>query len=212
MHSSTAIIIAGLLITSVVSKAIPQNGGFEIPTGFETPPGNGNLQVSTFSDDNNRTILFNDDDTQTIPFPFDDTPENVLQLSKAFELIENIPDATLEASIGVVAIWTQAYDGSITGKSSQEDFSINPKKALKILKCVGEFAILLQKGSLTIEELKNIKSIISKLGGAKAVAKLLLNAKSWKQLGTLGGPLLKELGGYLQQWKTAIKDCFGFKI
>lgn len=201
MHS-TFILTISLLASPIVGKVIPrQNGGLTILSDFHDPPENGTLHI----------LPNHDDHGEIVPFPFEDTPENVLQLSKAFELIENIPDLTLDAGTDAVMIWTQATGKSLTGALLEEPFKIDPKKIIKIAKCVGEIAILIQKGSLTIQELKDIKDLVKKLGGAKKVAELLLKAKNWEQLQKLGGPLLKELGDYLKEWKTTIKDCFSFK-
>ena len=81
--------------------------------------------------------------------------------------------------------------------------SNNKYSALEIVKAIAE-------NGFPIAKLRRFKDLITLLGGAKAVAKMLLKAKSIKEFITIGGPELVEMGELLLGLRGVVDACFSW--
>lgn len=176
------------------------------------------------------------DDNKIVPFPYDgdDAPE----IENAFALIESIPDETLDQGEQAVSDWIKnqrkggggnkprAFDSLETREAEPEaepeanpepqpestavEVAIEKRSWIAVLKCAIAIAQAIAENEIPIAKLKRIKELVKLLGGAKKTAKLLLKAKSIKQLLVIGGPELAELGQILFNFKGIVGACFSF--
>ena len=58
--------------------------------------------------------------------------------------------------------------------------------------------------------LRRFKDLITRLGGARTVARMLLRATTLNDFLVIGGPLLKEVGEILLGLKGVVGTCFSW--
>lgn len=87
---------------------------------------------------------------------------------------------------------------------------IEKRSWIEVAKCALAILQAIAENEFPIAKLRRIKAIVKLLGGAKKTAKLLLKAKSLKQLLVIGGPELAELGEILFNFRGIVGACFSF--
>lgn len=87
---------------------------------------------------------------------------------------------------------------------------IEKRSWIEVAKCALAILQAIAENEFPIAKLRRIKAIVKFLGGAKKTAKLLLKAKSLKQLLVIGGPELAELGEILFNFRGIVGACFSF--
>lgn len=87
---------------------------------------------------------------------------------------------------------------------------IEKRSWIEIAKCALAILQAIAENEFPIAKLRRIKAIVKFLGGAKETAKMLLKAKSLKQLLIIGGPELAELGEILFDFRGIVGACFSF--
>lgn len=168
------------------------------------------------------------DHSKVIPFPFDD--DDAPTLEHAFGLIHNIPDHVFDAGEGAVKDWIQHHGGhpshhknqvreaaAAAEANAEADTSasasvseIEARSWLAVAKCALAIGQAIIENEIPIAKLRRLKELIKLLGGAKKVAKLLLKAKSLRQLLVIGGPELAELGEILLGYQAIVGACFSW--
>lgn len=143
------------------------------------------------------------DTSEIVPFPFDEYDDET-PITKSFEAIINIPDEKLDAGEDAVKGWVS---GQLDLQS--RDLELEERQLwLSILKCAATIAKTIAEGAFPIAKLRRIKDLIKFLGGARKTARMLLKAKSFKQLLAIGGPELVELGEILFNVQSIAVSCF----
>lgn len=161
------------------------------------------------------------DHSKVIPFPFDD--DDAPTLEHAFGLIHNIPDYVFDAGEDAVKDWIQHHGGQppyhhknqVREAAAEADTSasvseIEARSWLAVAKCALAIGQAIIENEIPIAKLRRLKELIKLLGGAKKVAKLLLKAKSLRQLLVIGGPELAELGEILLGYQAIVGACFSW--
>lgn len=176
------------------------------------------------------------DDNNIVPFPYDDG--DAPELEDTFALIESIPDEIFDQGGQAVSDWIKnqskggggnkprAFDSLETREAEPEaepeanpepqpestavEVAIEKRSFIAIAKCVLAILQAIAENEIPIAKIKRIKELIKLLGGAKKTAKLLLKAKSIKQLLVIGGPELAELGQILFNFRSIVGACFSF--
>lgn len=170
------------------------------------------------------------DDDKIIPFPYDedDAPEIV----DVFGLIEDIPDETFDQGDQAVKDWIKAHRKGVNSNKPRsvdsletreaepeaqpestavsEIFAVEKRSWIAVAKCALAILQAIAENEFPIAKLRRIKAIVKLLGGAKKTAKLLLKAKSLRQLLVIGGPELAELGEILFNFRGIVGACFSF--
>lgn len=167
------------------------------------------------------------DDDKIVPFPYDeaDAPE----IEETFDLIENIPDETFDQGDQAVKDWIKNYSqggnkpraiNSLATREADpepqpentavEEVAIETRSFIAIAKCALAILQAIAENEIPIAKLRRIKELVKLLGGAKKTAKLLLKAKSIRQLLVIGGPELAELGEILFNYRSIVGACFSF--
>lgn len=167
------------------------------------------------------------DDDKIVPFPYDeaDAPE----IEGTFDLIENIPDETFDQGDQAVKDWIKNYSqggnkpraiNSLATREADpepqpentavEEVAIETRSFIAIAKCALAILQAIAENEIPIAKLRRIKELVKLLGGAKKTAKLLLKAKSIRQLLVIGGPELAELGEILFNYRSIVGACFSF--
>lgn len=176
------------------------------------------------------------DDDKIVPFPYDD--DDAPEIEKAFQAIEDIPDETLDQGDQAVKDWINNYrkggggnkpravdgleareaepeaepeaDPEPLPESTAVEVPIEKRSWLAVAKCALAILQAIAENEFPIAKLRRIKALVKLLGGAKKTAKLLLKAKSLKQLLVIGGPELAELGEILFNFRSIVGACFSF--
>jgi hypothetical protein len=162
-----------------------------------------------YNDGEGSLLIVRDDTAPSVPFPFDNTDDNVNQLASALQLITSIPDATLDAGAAAVQAWVKQNGNNFI--PNLVTIGVTRRQTwLAIIKCVYQIGLLIVEDGIPLARLKRIKELIGQLGGATAVAKLLLKAKSWEQLYYIAGPYMKDLAEELLGIQGVISACFSF--
>lgn len=170
------------------------------------------------------------DDDKIIPFPYDedDAPEIV----GVFSLIEDIPDETFDQGDQAVKDWIKNHRKGVNSNKPRsvdsletreaepeaqpestavaEVFAVEKRSWVDVAKCALAILQAIAENEFPIAKLRRIKAIVKLLGGAKKTAKLLLKAKSLRQLLVIGGPELAELGEILFNFRGIVGACFSF--
>lgn len=167
------------------------------------------------------------DDDKIVPFPYDeaDAPE----IEETFDLIENIPDETFDQGDQAVKDWIKNHSqggnkpraiNSLATREADpepqpentavEEVAIETRSFIAIAKCALAILQAIAENEIPIAKLRRIKELVKLLGGAKKTAKLLLKAKSIRQLLVIGGPELAELGEILFNYRSIVGACFSF--
>ncbi|KAL8775506.1 MAG: hypothetical protein Q9209_000002 [Squamulea sp. 1 TL-2023] len=143
---------------------------------------------------------------EPIPFPFDES--QAAYLEDAFETFENIPDKVIDDGPEAIKQWVLAHDS--TGQLAVRSTLVVRQGWVQVAKCALAIGKAIAENALPISKLRRIKELIKVLGGAKEVAKMLLKAKSIKQLIIIGGPELQEIAEILLGLTDVVNDCFSF--
>lgn len=169
------------------------------------------------------------DDDKIIPFPYDD--DDAPQIVEAFQAIEDMPDDVLDKGDKAVKDWINNYRKSGGGGGGNKpravddtletrdagpestaavDVPLEKRSWLAVAKCALAILQAIAENEFPIAKLRRIKAIVKLLGGAKKTAKMLLKAKSLRQLLVIGGPELAELGEILFNFRSIVGACFSF--
>ncbi|KAL8956861.1 MAG: hypothetical protein Q9193_005725, partial [Seirophora villosa] len=140
------------------------------------------------------------------PFPFDEADTGYLE--DVFNTIESIPDSTLDAGPEAVKEWVDAHQAAAHQRRSTA--LVERQDWLQIGKCALAIGKAIAENALPISKIRRIRELIKVLGGAKEVAKMLLKAKSIKQLIIIGGPELQEIAEILLGITDVVNECFSF--
>ena len=148
-------------------------------------------------------------DESVVPFPFDEA--DFSELEATFNLIEKIPDSALAEGQAAVSDWLTSQLGSSTVAVRDTSAALESRQsALQIANCAGSILKAIIEFALPISKLSKVRKLIKALGGARKVAKMLLKAKSWKQIYQIGGAKLEELAKILLGADEIIQNCFMF--
>ncbi|EON68445.1 hypothetical protein W97_07655 [Coniosporium apollinis CBS 100218] len=150
-----------------------------------------------------------------VPFPFEDNEENERELERVFDAIVNVPDNVLEAGQDRVKAWVAEVLDKNKDNDSGND---NDKRTVDLVERQSLASILAcayELGKWVVENVgagkfRRVKELISLLGGARRVAKLLLSAKGWREVRAIGGPYLVELVEILTGAGGVVEACFGW--
>ena len=146
---------------------------------------------------------------EAIPFPFDEADFETLE--KAFALIEEIPESAIKDGKAAVNAWaaTQPAYSALVAEDAAP--ALEPRQsAIQIANCAGSILKAIIEFWFPPAKLLKIRKLVKALGGARAVAKMLLKAKTWKDLYNIGGAKLVELGKILSGADEIIQNCFMF--
>ena len=178
------------------------------------------------------------DDDKVIPFPYDEADAH--EIEDVFSLIEDIPDETLDKGDQAVKDWIKDHrrggnsnkprevnsletreaepeaqpeaepEAQPESSAISETFTMEKRSWIAVAKCALAILQAIAENEFPIAKLRRIKAIIKLLGGAKKTAKMLLKAKSLRQLLVIGGPELAELGEILFNFRSIVGACFSF--
>ncbi|KAL8678348.1 MAG: hypothetical protein Q9224_006260 [Gallowayella concinna] len=143
---------------------------------------------------------------EAVPFPFDEADAPYLE--DAFDTIANIPDNVLDDGPEAVKQWVLAHQSQphLTTRSEL----VERQGWMQVAKCALAIGKAIAENALPVSKLRRIKELVKVLGGAKEVAKMLLKAKSIKQMIIIGGPELQEIAEILLGLTDVVNDCFSF--
>ncbi|KAL8995228.1 MAG: hypothetical protein Q9169_004992 [Polycauliona sp. 2 TL-2023] len=144
---------------------------------------------------------------EAVPFPFDEAQSAYLE--DALHMIEDIPDEVLDNGDEAVKAWASAHQPStqVAARSAE----LAPRQDwFQIGKCALAIAKAIAENAFPISKLRRLKDLVKALGGAKAVAKMLLKAKSIKEMIIIGGPELEQLAEILLGVTDVVNECFSF--
>lgn len=145
------------------------------------------------------------DTSEIVPFPFDEYDDET-PITKSFDAIVNIPDETLDAGEDAVKEW---ISGHFDLQTRDLELELEERQLwLSILKCAAAIAKPIAEGAFPLSKLRRIKDLIKFLGGARKTARMLLKAKSFKELLIIGGPELVELGEIFLNVSSIAAACF----
>lgn len=148
-----------------------------------------------------------EDNNNVTPFPFDEADSAVLE--KAFDAITSIPDSVLDDGEEALKEWIKSHPSS--PQLTVRDDALEPRQTLfQILKCAGAIVQAIAENAFPISKLRRLKELIRVLGGARQVAKLLLKAKTFKQVLIIGGPELQQIAEILLGVTNVVNSCFSF--
>ncbi|KAL8937745.1 MAG: hypothetical protein Q9216_004274 [Gyalolechia sp. 2 TL-2023] len=139
------------------------------------------------------------------PFPFDEA--NAGYLEDAFDTIASIPDSVLDSGSEAVKQWAQSRQSSVQPQSLA---LVERQDWFQIAQCAAAIGKAILENAFPVSKLRRIKELIGVLGGAKQVAKMLLKAKTIKQMLIIGGPELQELAEIFLGITDVVNDCFSF--
>ncbi|KAL9592276.1 MAG: hypothetical protein Q9179_006881 [Wetmoreana sp. 5 TL-2023] len=143
-----------------------------------------------------------------IPFPFDEA--NVGYIEDAFETIASIPDSVLDDGPEAVKQWVLTHESNPQPQPRSTTTLVKRQGWFQVAKCALAIGKAIVENALPISKLRRIKELIELLGGAKAVAKMLLKAKTIKEMIIIGGPELQELAEIFLGITDVVNDCFSF--
>ncbi|KAL8674661.1 MAG: hypothetical protein Q9168_000969 [Polycauliona sp. 1 TL-2023] len=144
---------------------------------------------------------------EKVPFPFDEA--NSAYLEDALHIIEDIPDDVLDDGDEAVRAWASAHQPTtqVAARSSE----LAPRQDwIQIGKCALAIAKAIAENAFPISKLRRLKDLVKVLGGAKAVAKMLLKAKSIKEMIIIGGPELEQIAEILLGVNDVVTACLSF--
>ena len=143
---------------------------------------------------------------EAVPFPFDEAQAGYLE--EAFHMIEDIPDSVLDDGDEAVKAWAKEHQPPSQLAVRAE---LAPRQDwAQIARCAFEIARAIVEIRVPGAKVRRIKDLIKLLGGARAVAKMLLKAKTIKELFIIGGPELAELADILLNVQAVVSACFSF--
>ncbi|KAL8890020.1 MAG: hypothetical protein Q9192_005933 [Flavoplaca navasiana] len=143
---------------------------------------------------------------EAVPFPFDEAQSGYLE--EAFHMIEDIPDSVLDDGDEAVKAWAKEHQPPSHLAVRAE---LAPRQDwAQIASCAFEIGKAILENLWPVSKIRRIRDLIKFLGGARAVAKMLLKAKTFKQLIIIGGPELQELAEILLGVQAVVNACFSF--
>lgn len=174
------------------------------------------------------------DDDKVTPFPYDE--DDAPEIENVFAIIEDIPDETFDQGDQAVQDWIKAHRKGVSSNKPRsvnsletreaepeaepeaqpestavsDAFTIEKRSWIDVAKCALAILQAIAENEFPIAKLRRVKALVKLLGGAKKTAKLLLKAKSLKQLLVIGGPELAELGEILFNFRGIVGACFSF--
>lgn len=149
-------------------------------------------------------LVRREDHSKIVPFPFDESTAPAL--ADALNLITSIPDDVLDAGDDATHDWLAKH-----GYGNKPNAKLTRRQGwLAVLNCVFAIGKFIAENGVPALKLARVKKLIELLGGAGAVAKMLLKAKSWKELITIAGPDLEALALELLGWGDIAQACFSW--
>lgn len=155
---------------------------------------------------------------EAVPFPFDEADASAIE--NAFATITSIPDSVIDDGDEAVRNWVQAHNTNNTQLMVRDnnagprltvrddEAALEPRQGfVQVAKCAFAIGKAIAENVLPV---RRVKALIFALGGARRVAKLLLKAKSIRELIILGGPELQELAEILLGITDVVNACFEF--
>lgn len=119
-------------------------------------------------------------------------------------------DSSSSSSLETREAAAQPEETTTTTTGAISDIIIEKRSWIEVAKCALAILQAIAENEFPIAKLRRIKAIVKFFGGAKETAKLLLKAKSLKQLLVIGGPELAELGEILFNFRGIVGACFSF--
>lgn len=148
-----------------------------------------------------------------VPFPFDE--KNTPYLASTFDVITSIPNSVIQQGDAAVKQWIKDHTSSQPPVSSStrdlhlRDSDLEARQSWwNIANCVWTILTVIASDEFPLAKILRIKQLISDLGGAWAVAKMVLRAKSLADLIWLGGQELKDLVDLLLGVDSIQGACF----
>ncbi|KAG6995766.1 hypothetical protein G7Y79_00042g078710 [Physcia stellaris] len=163
---------------------------------------------------NTLEVRAEDNTTAITPFPFDEANADIIE--HAFDAITDIPDSVLDAGEDALKQWLGTHNSTTLQLTARAPTTLNPtpleprQSLLHILKCAGAILKAVAENAFPLSKLRRLKELIKFLGGARKVAKMLLRAKTFRQLLVIGGPELVELAEILLGVGGVVHSCFSF--
>lgn len=149
-----------------------------------------------------RDVLAALNEDTTTPFPFEKSAETIVELASAFDFLEHVPDAILQAGDNATTNYVNLHSTEYVQATSND---LEARGIKEVLKCAYELTTTF----IPAAKLLKLKKAITAAGGATKAAKALLAAKNLaaaKQLGQAFVDIINVITGY-----TAIRDaCFGW--
>lgn len=149
-----------------------------------------------------------------VPFPFDESDS--AEIENALAPFESVPDALIQSGDSkAIKDWIQTHQPPFPHLTVRNDGSTPPalphkprQIAITIFNCA--FAILRAIAENVFPEAKvaRVAELVKALGGARKVAKMLLRAKTFSDLITIGGPELVELAEIFLGISDIAQACF----
>ena len=148
-----------------------------------------------------------EDHANIIPFPFDE--DQSAPLEQAFDAITSIPDSVLDEGDDALTAWLTTH-GAAPKLSARGPLIEQRQSIFQMAQCAAAILKAVAENALPVSKLRRIKELIKLLGGASKVAKLLLKARTFKQIIAIGGPELQEIAEILLGLTDVVNDCFSF--
>lgn len=214
MHS-THIFLPILALFSSLTAALPNPVLSDVNYAEDASKTPRALELSTREPPSNRSLIK--------PFPFDESSAD--NLASVFDAIESIPDDLFDEGDDAVKNWLKAHgftlptpqkrSPTITSADSGSEIANPVTLAARqtwwvISNCIIQIGILIAENGIPLARLRRIKELIGLLGGARQVAKMLLKAKSMKELYAIGGPYLQDIAEELLGFGVVAKACFSW--
>lgn len=151
------------------------------------------------------------DEHGIIPFPFDES--KIADIETVFATLESVPDSVLNDSDDAIKAWVQAHQSTppnLTVRNDDDAAVLLEERQLwlQITKCAFEIGKAIAENAFPAAKLRRLIELVKFLGGARKVAKMLLKAKSLRELILIGGPELQELADILLGLNDIAQACF----
>lgn len=140
-----------------------------------------------------------------MPFEEADAPA----LGDALDIIEKMPDSALESNEAVTA-WVNSQQVASQVAVRDADALESRQSLPQIIACAAAIIQAIADNAIPLAKLRRLRSLIKALGGARKTAKLLLKAKTIKQMIRIGGPKLEEIAYILLGVQDVVANCFNF--
>jgi len=147
------------------------------------------------------------------PFPFNDDDNDAAQLEKAFDALINIPDDVLKGGSGPTKAYLKhLYPEAFAGEPNKRSAELAPRQSFAaIANCIYQHVkFIAENGPLPELKILKIKKYIKALGGTRKAVKLLLKARTWRELVVIGGPSLEALARELLGYGDVATACFAW--
>lgn len=148
-----------------------------------------------------------DEEHGVLPFPFKDDGADLDSLVSVFSKLESLPDTD---DADALEAWLRDHKSELVPRAAApvDAALVERQTAIQIAQCVFEIGKAIAENLFPLSKLRRLRELVRFLGGARAVAKMLLKAKTLKQLIIIGGPQLQELAYILLGLSDIAQACF----